>query len=686
MQDSRSAGDEFLDRITGIIHENISDEGFGVSELAAKIGMSRSNLLRKIKKYSRLSVNQFIRQVRLKKAMDLLRQISLNVSEVSYEVGFGSSSYFIKCFREFYGYPPGEVGKRDSGGEGTVSGELPRRNRVKLLAVSTAAIIVAAIILLVIIRPFNRDRDGLEKSIAVLPFINDSDDPANVYLVNGLMESILNNLQNIEDLRVISRTSVEKYRNHPGTIAELSKELNVNYFVEGSGQKIGDEILLNIQLIEAPADEHLWTAQFRRKARDIFELQAEVAKKIADRIQATITPEEAERISKPPTDNLAAYDFFLKGLDLMNLGDQENLMAAVEQFGKAVKLDPEFARAYADLAIAYYLMDRYHNEKQYYGQIHQNADRAVLLDPKLPQGLIAQAFVHMNDEEYEKAVPYLEKALEYNPNSALVINILSDFYANYLPDTEKYLEYALRGIRLDIAANDSITAGIIYLHLSNAFIQTGFTVQAEKYINRSLDYWPGNLYSEYVKAYFLYAGNGDLQKTKDLLIKALDKDTTRLDILQEAGKICYYMRDYPSAYRYYKKFSEEREAQHLDIFPYEDAKIGLVYAELGLEDEAERLFADYKEYAVNDRSVYRDLSLAMYYSYEGETEQALKHLEEFAEQSDFHYWVLLFLKQDPLADNIRDLPEFNRLFSLMEVNFWRHHMEIRETLRKKSLI
>ena len=678
--------DEFLNRITGIILENLSDEGFGVSELAAKIGMSRSNLLRRIKKHSGLSVSQFIRQIRLKKAMDLLRQTSLNVSEVSYEVGFGSSSYFIKCFREFYGYPPGEVGNRDSGGIETASGEFPRRNRIKLLAVSSAAILAAAIILFLIIRPFNRDRAGLEKSIAVLPFINDSDDPANVYLVNGLMESILNNLQNIEDLRVISRTSVEKYRNHPETIAELSKELNVNYFVEGSGQKIGDKIVLNIQLIEAPADKHLWTAQFRRQANDIFELQSEVAKKIADRIQATITPEEAERISKVPTHNLVAYDFFLKGMDLMHGGGKENLKASVELFGKAVALDPEFARAYADLAIAYYMLDMYRDDKQYSEQIHQNADRAVLLDPKLPQGLIAQAFVHMNNEEYEKAVPYLEKALEYNPNSALVINILSDFYTTYLPDTEKYLEYALRGIRLDIAANDSVTASFIYLHLSNAFIQTGFTSEAERYIDRALDYWPGNLYSEYVKAYILYAENGNLQGTRDLLIRALSKDTTRLDILQEVGKICYYLRDYRAAYRYYKRFSEERKAQQLDIYPYEDAKIGLVYARLGLMDEAEKLFADYREYALNDRSVYRDLSLAMYYSYEGETEQALAHLKEFAGQSNFHYWVILFLKQDPLVDNIRDLPEFNRLFSLMEVNFWRHHMEIRETLRKKSLI
>lgn len=106
------------------------------------------------------------------------------------------------------------------------------------------------------------------------------------------MESILNNLQKIEDLRVISRTSVEKYRNEPKLISEIAKELNVNYIVEGSGQKINDQILLNIQLIEAPGDKHLWSRQFSRESKDIFKLQLEVAKNIADEIEVIITPEE----------------------------------------------------------------------------------------------------------------------------------------------------------------------------------------------------------------------------------------------------------------------------------------------------------------------------------------------------------------------------------------------------------
>ena len=113
MTGSNSTGNDFLSKVTGIIEENISNERFGVSELAQETGMSRSNLLRKIQKVTKLSVSQFIRQVRLKKAMEILRQSSSTVSEVSYKVGFSSTSYFVKCFHDYYGYPPGEVGKRD---------------------------------------------------------------------------------------------------------------------------------------------------------------------------------------------------------------------------------------------------------------------------------------------------------------------------------------------------------------------------------------------------------------------------------------------------------------------------------------------------------------------------------------------------------------------------------------------
>ena len=267
-----------------------------------------------------------------------------------------------------------------------------------------------------------------------------------------------------------------------------------------------------------------------------------------------------------------------------------------------------------------------------------------------------------------------------------MIGFLSDFYVNHVPDTEKYLEYALKGIRLDINSHDSITASFIYLHVSNAFIQSGFVDEAEKYIYKSLEYYHENLYSEYVKAYILYASDRDLKQLKDRLLVALQKDTTRLDIIQEVGKAYYYINDYDSAYKYYKKFIAIKKAYNLKMYQAEDAKIGVVLSKLGLTAESEEIFRNYKAYADNDQSIYKHLSLAAYYAYQGDTANAIEHLSLFSQQENFHYWIILFLEIDPLVDNIKDLPEFKKILSEIEIKFWNYHKQIKASLEEKELL
>ncbi len=686
MPDSYSGDNDFISKITDIVEENISNEQFGVSELAREIGMSRSNLLRKLKKITKLSVSQFIRQVRLRHAMEMLRLKSLTVSEVTYKVGFGSPSYFIKCFHDYYGYPPGEVGNREANDSGLTRLSPPKKNKWIVILGIVLSILLLGAILFIIFKPVSLIQSDLEKSIAVLPFKNDSNDSTNVYIINGLMESILTNLQNIEDLRVISRTSVEKYRTNPKSIPEIAKELNANYLVEGSGQKIGNKILLNIQLIEAETDRHLWAEQYNREVTDIFDLQKEVAKNIANKIEAIITPEEEERIDKAPTDDLVAYDYFLKGLDLLNKSTLKDVKESIPYFAKAIDQDNEYARAYAAIAIAYYMLDDNQTEKIYADSINNYADKALLYDSQLPQSLIAKGLFYMQNEEYELAVSYFEKVLEYNPNSDLVFIFLVDLYVNHIPDTEKYLEYALRGIEIDIAAYDSITASYSFLHISNAFIQNGFIREAEHYINKSLEYFPGNLFSQYVKAFILYARNRDLNQTKVLLIETLNKDSTRYDILQEVGKICYYQRDYDGAYFYYKKYLNIKEALHLDIYKSENAKIGVVLSELGYEEDSQKFFEEYKNYAEKDKSIYKHMNMALYYSYRGDNANAMEQLEMFSHENNYHYWTLIFVPIDPLIDSIKDLPEFKQIWDELEIKFWNNHDRIQASLEEKGLI
>lgn len=673
----------FIEQVEALIMENLGNEQFGVSELADAMNMSRSNLLRKIKKQTQLSVSQYIRQVRLKEAMELLKEDSSTVSEISYQVGFGSTSYFIKCFREHYGYPPGEVGKGAIEVEAVkVKPNYLKINRWPIIAGTSIVLLIVAFWI------FNKtdtlQKLEVEKSIAVLPFKNESADATNLYFVNGLMESALNNLQKIEDLRVISRTSVEKYRKTNKGIPEIAEELHVNYLVEGSGQRVGNQVLLNVQLINASTDTPIWVEQYSREVEDIFGLQNDVAKKIADAIAAVVTPAELEQIEKKPTKNLVAYDYYLQALD--NPRTNEGLEKAIPLFEKAVQQDEQFALAYANLAKSYYYLDIFQKQKRYTDLINNYADKALLYDSKNDVSLISKALYYMHTEEYRLALPHLEKALEYNPNSADVVQLLSRLYAIYIPNTTKYLTNALKGAQLDVATNDSIGQSFIYLELSNALAESGFTEEAMKYVNKSLDYDPNNLYAPHLKAFIQYAVDENLERLKKTLEKEFEKDSTRLDILQDIGKLYYIEEDYQGAFTYYQKFVEARKKFNLDIYPHEDIKIGLVYRKMGFEEEANEFFEGYSEYLASDKSIYKDASMAVKYAYEGKVDKGMEQLKLFALQDNYQYWILLFLEKDPLIKELKSHPDYKETIQKIKDRFWENHGKLKNTLEGNELI
>ena len=684
MSNTSILGADFIEQVEAIILENIANEQFGVSELAELMNMSRSSLLRKIKTHTQLSASQFIRQVRVTKGMEMLKQTSLTVAEISYEVGFGNTSYFIKCFREQYGYSPGEVRK----------GAVPEENekaqesvpeKYKWYALGAMAVVVIVGFVLIFSRK-SESRVELEKSIAVLPFVNESSDSLNLYFVNGLMESTLNNLQKIGDLRVVSRTSVARYRGTEKSIPEIAEELNVNYLVEGSGQRFGNQVLLNIQLVEAATDRPVWGEQYSREVDDVFALQNEVARKIAQAIKAVVTPAELQQIEKIPTENLEAYDYYLQALNLYYNRTPENLEKAISLFEKAIEEDDQFALAYANVAISYYFLDVNQKEKQYTEQINNFADKALLYDSRSAESLIAKALYYMQIEEYNLALPHLEKALEYNPNSLAVVQMLADLYARVIPNTAKYLEYALKGIQLDISANDSIGKSYIYLALSNALVQNGFVNEAATYIEKSLDFNPENYYAPLMKAYILYAQDGDGERTKRLLLQEWRKDTTRLDLLQEVAKVYYYQEDYDSAFYYFEKFVAARDKGGLDIYPQEDVKIARVYEKMGLKEQAANFFDNYVEYCEKDQSIYKSASMAVMYAYKGEYEKAVEQLRIFSTQDNYQYWILLFQDMDPILKPLEANPEYRKTIQKINDRFWKKHATIEKVLAEKGLL
>ena len=225
-----------------------------------------------------------------------------------------------------------------------------------------------------------------------------------------------------------------------------------------------------------------------------------------------------------------------------------------------------------------------------------------------------------------------------------------------------------------------------YLHISNAFVQSGFIDEAEEYINKSIAYDPENLYAAYVKAYVLYAKNNDLTQTKKLLLETLQRDSTRLDIMQEVAKICYFMRDYNEAYKYYKKYSDLRSALNLDIYQSENAKIAMVMRKMGMQVLAEEYMQQFKEYAENDQSIYKDLNLAMVSAFNGDNQRAIEQLEQFSKEENYHYWILLFLEIDPIVDEIKELPEFKETMQNIKTKFWNRHDQMRVALREQNLI
>jgi TolB-like protein/cytochrome c-type biogenesis protein CcmH/NrfG len=267
-----------------------------------------------------------------------------------------------------------------------------------------------------------------EKSIAVLPFENLSDDKSNAYFTDGIQDEILTRLSKIAALKVISRTSTTKYKSAPDSLRDIGKQLGVANVLEGSVQKIANAVHVNVQLIRAATDEHLWAESYNRKLDDVFGVEGEVANAIADQLNTKLSGAEQKAVAEKPTQNAAAYDAYLRGLNIEhNNYNYDAYVQAEHNYRRAVELDPNFALAWARLAILRSFLNFNSIDLSTYtaDSVKQAADRAMALAPDAGESWIAQgSYRYRILRDFNSALAAYEEARKRMPNNALVYEYL----------------------------------------------------------------------------------------------------------------------------------------------------------------------------------------------------------------------------------------------------------------------
>jgi TolB-like protein/Flp pilus assembly protein TadD len=265
-----------------------------------------------------------------------------------------------------------------------------------------------------------------QKSIAVLPFENRSEEKANAYFADGIQDEILTRLSKIADLKVISRTSTQHYKSAPENLSEIAKQLGVAHILEGSVQKSGDAVRVNVQLIKAATDSHLWADTFDRKLTDIFSVETDVAKAIADQLQAKLSGREEQVIAAKSTDNVEAYDAYLRGLayTLKTTVTPANVLGGQKYLREAVRLDPKFALGWALLSFVDsngYLTQTLQPTATLREEAWQAAEIALSIQPHLGEAVWAKGYYYYAClKDYDTAIRYFEQARQLLPNNSSI--------------------------------------------------------------------------------------------------------------------------------------------------------------------------------------------------------------------------------------------------------------------------
>jgi serine/threonine protein kinase/Tfp pilus assembly protein PilF len=402
---------------------------------------------------------------------------------------------------------------------GTTSRGSSKRKPLLIAGVAAASVLVLAGLYFGVSRPRAQPASHTpavpEKSIAVLPFENRSEEKANAYFADGIQDEILTRLSKIADLKVISRTSTQHYNSAPGNLADIARQLGVAHILEGSVQKSGDAVRVNVQLIKADDDSHLWADTFDRKLTDIFSVESEIAKAIADQLRAKLTGREEQEIAAKPTDNAGAYDSYLRGLayTLKTFPTSANALSAQKYLREAVRLDPRFALAWALLSIVEsraYRTQGLQRTVALREEAKHAAETALTLQPDLGEAVLAKGYYHYFClKDYDTAVRYFEQARQFLPNSSRIPESLA-YVARRRGEWDRSDSYFNEAEKLDPR-----NVYVLTQHATTNIFRRRFPEALQK-LEQVLDITPDDMDALALKASIAQA-QGDLPRASALL-------------------------------------------------------------------------------------------------------------------------------------------------------------------------
>ncbi|CAN5167738.1 adenylate/guanylate cyclase domain-containing protein [soil metagenome] len=544
-------------------------------------------------------------------------------------------------------------------------GELPdaaedSRGRRRIAAYLAGALVIVAVLASAFLLsgrvgaggddPLTGSAGDMRPSVAVLPFRNLIDNPANEYFSDGITEDVLANLAKIAGLRVISRTSAENYRDSGKSLREMGRELGVGAVLDGSVRRAEDRVRITAQLVDARTEERLWVQSYDREMTDIFAIQSDIARQIAAALRAELTPEERERIARTPTGSLTAYDLYLKGREhLNNYRTQQDNEAAIGLFQQALRLDPQFPLAYAGLGRAYTVRSRY-GEPRWLDSAVVASQKAVELGPDLSEGYTALAKAYAIHGKFRTARDLLERALKRNPNDAEAYDAIAQI-DKQLGRYDAALQSEKRAVRLDP------TRALYSASVGELYGEMGDLTKAEEWIRQALALDPAEPWGNALLVY-LEVLKGDYGKVERQIPDMLAAAPRDVWMRQQAGWYELLRGNPADALRYYEEAAALAPAG--DLEPLEAA---FAYLQTGDDKKGRQLLEKHEQqYLDNIKSGYEGpepyYQLARIAAIRNQPKNALERLGKAYREGDRRYQLL---QLDPLLAPLRREPAFGRI-------------------------